>query len=380
MRYIHQNPGRATYSFLSLFAILFFTSAIPAAAQLSSPEPDPLARIRDAANSGVPACSATGETLCEQVAPKITENALGESPLAQNIRRAREGLGGFAGPGSLHGKETIGWIVSAIRDSGMESHNEKYTSPEKGRSETLLENVVVEVKGREKPEEWVLVGAYLDGEAAGPGVIEYYCNAATVIEAARDIFRTGIRPRRSIRFVIFAGHELNAEGSWAYVRTHRGELDGARAAIIQETGCSRMAGYSLNGRQDIENGLQEGMKPVKSFGAKIVSSGPWVGAGNFDFLLNGVPTLSADRTLEAYTPDPVVTLSDPDDIPLSDLKHNAALIAVTAFGIAERATPLGPRQTRAEIESTLKTSGLEQQMKTAGLWPLWESGERGRMP
>jgi len=28
----------------------------------------------------------------------------------------------------------------------------------------------------------------------------------------------------------------------------------------------------------------------------------------------------------------------------------------------------------------LKTTGLDQQMKTAGLWPLWESGERGRMP
>ena len=61
-------------------------------------------------------------------------------------------------------------------------------------------------------------------------------------------------------------------------------------------------------------------------------------------------------------------------------KVNTAIAAVTAFGVAERAEPLGPRQSRGEIESLLKTSGLEQQMKTAGLWPLWESGERGRMP
>jgi hypothetical protein len=53
---------------------------------------------------------------------------------------------------------------------------------------------------------------------------------------------------------------------------------------------------------------------------------------------------------------------------------------VTAFGVAERAAPLGPRQSRAQIESLLKTSGLEQEMKIAGLWPLWESSERGRLP
>ena len=61
-------------------------------------------------------------------------------------------------------------------------------------------------------------------------------------------------------------------------------------------------------------------------------------------------------------------------------KLDTAIAAVTAFGIAERTAPLGPRQSRAEIGALLKTSGLEQQMKTAGLWPLWESGERGRLP
>ena len=77
-------PGRHTHFWL----------VVPAAAQLSPSPPDPLARIRSAAKSNTQACSATGETLCEQVAPKIIENAMGESPLAENLRRLTDEIGG----------------------------------------------------------------------------------------------------------------------------------------------------------------------------------------------------------------------------------------------------------------------------------------------
>ena len=69
-----------------------------------------------------------------------------------------------------------------------------------------------------------------------------------------------------------------------------------------------------------------------------------------------------------------------DKVDFTELKRNTAIAAVTVFGIAERAEPLAPRQSRSEIDSLLKATGLEGQMKSASLWSLWESGERGRMP
>src|ERR1700730_17967576 len=66
---------------------IFLAACLPATAQLTPTEPDPLARIRDAAKTNVLACSATGESLCEQVAPKIIANAQGNSPLAENLRQ-----------------------------------------------------------------------------------------------------------------------------------------------------------------------------------------------------------------------------------------------------------------------------------------------------
>ena len=242
------------------------------------------------------------------------------------------------------------------------------------------ENVVAEIRGREKPDEWIVLGAHLDSSPHDPGAVGDNCDAAMVIEAARDILLTGIRPRRSIRFVLFTGDERGTPGSWAYVRSHRAELDRARAAIVFGAGCGRVTGYLLNGRHDIEPGLREAMKPIESLGAGHYLFDAPLGTDNFDFLVEGVPTLTAIQVQTTYLLRSPAAVGMPDKIDIADLKRNTAIAAVTAFGVAERAAPLGPRQSRAEIESFLKTSGLGEQMKIAGLWPLWESGERGRLP
>jgi carboxypeptidase Q len=511
---------------------IFLAVSIPAAAQLAPTEPDPLARIRDAASSSVQACSASGETLCEQVAPKIIENAMGDSPLAENLRRLTDEIGGRV-TGTPEAARAVAWGVAAFRNAGLDVHTEKYTIPAtwsegathlqvlspapfpvhlvsvawaaatpangleagvifagegteadfarvgstaKGaiilvhseslrtwddlfqeymkapgvigraksagavailwtstRERMLLyrhsnsyygkidslpqaivaredalrlehflgagesvrvrldipnriggpmeqENVVAEIRGREKPDEWVLLGAHLDSWELGTGALDNGCNAAMVIEAARDILRTGIRPRRSIRFVLFTGEEQGMLGSWAYVRTHRAELDRARAAIIFDEGIGRVTGYMLGGRHEIEAGVREAVKPLESWGvSQDVMDAP-LGTDNFDFLVEGIPTLIANQEEANYLPNYHAASDTYDKVDLLQLKVNTAIAAVTSFGIAERAEPLGPRQSRAEIEFLLKNSGLEEQMKIGGLWPLWESGERGRMP
>ena len=519
--------------FAACFSIaLFVAGVLPAFAQLSPAEPDPLARIRDAAQANAQACSATGETLCEQVAPKIIENALGESPLAENLGRLTDEIGGRVS-GTPEAARAVAWGVAAFRDAGVDVHTEKYTMPAtwsegatrlevlspapfpvhlvslgwaagtpsggftagvifagegteadfarigssaKGaillvhseplrtwndlfeeyitapgvidraksagalailwmatRERMLLyrhsnsyygkidpfpqaivaredafriehflangrsvrvrldipnriggpmeqENVVAEIRGREKPDEWVLLGAHLDSWELGAGALDDGCNAAMVIEAARDILRTGVKPRRSIRFVLFTGEEQGMLGSWAYVRAHRAELDRARAAIIFDEGIGRVTGYVLSARPDIEDGVREAVKPLESWGVtRHVMDAP-LGTDNYDFLVEGVPTLIANQEEANYIPNYHAASDTLDKVDFLQLKINTAIAAVTAFGIAERAAPLGKRQSRAEVESLLKTSGMEQQMKTVGLWPLWESGERGRMP
>jgi hypothetical protein len=374
-----------------------FAGVLPAFAQLSPSEPDPLARIRDAAKSSVQACSATGESLCEQVAPKIIANAQGDSPLSENLRQITKALQDHHKGASEDA--AAAWAVEAFRGAGVEVHTEKYLAPplkSEGRS-PQRENVVAEIRGREKPEEWVLLGAHLDSFALISNAVDEACDAALVIEAARDIQLTGVRPRRSIRFVLFGGrmrdqpvrpaagkrvaleNDQRTAGSWAYVRGHRDELDRARATVLFDVGAGRMNGFALNGRRDIESGIREAMKPVGSMeGANLIFDAS-LGIDSLDFLLEGIPTVEAAAVDAADTVGHGASSNSPEMIDIKNLKRDTAIAAVTVFGIAERAEPLGPRLSRAEIESLLKTTGLAEQMKTEQLWPLWESGERGRL-
>ncbi len=517
---------------VAFLPLCLLAACLTAAAQLPSAQPDPLARIRAAAQGNAPACSTTGESLCEQVAPKIIENAMGESPLVENLRRLTDEIGGRMS-GTPAAARAVAWGVAAFHDAGVDVHTEKYTIPvtwsegashlevlspapfpvhlvsvawgpatpvggveatvifagegteadfvrlgpsakgaillvhsellktwddlfqeytkapgiiqrAKGagarailwmstrermllyrhsntftgqvdalpqailaredalRLEHLLaagqsvrvrldlpnrvgdstqqENVIAEIKGREKPDEWVLLGAHLDSWELGTGALDNGCNAALVIEAARDIQRTGIRPRRSIRFALFTGEEQGMLGSWAYARAHRAELDRARAVVVFDEGIGRVPGYMLNGRPEIEAGVREALKPLESWGVtQHVLDAP-LGTDNFDFLVEGVPTLIANQEEANYIPNYHAASDTFDKVDILQLKINTAIAAITAFGIAERVAPLAPRQSRAEIEALLKTTGLDQQMKTASVWSLWESGERGRWP
>jgi hypothetical protein len=327
----------------------------------------------------VEACSATGETLCEQVAPKIIANALGNSPLAENHRQLSKILK------NRHAKtdaepSAVAWAVAAFRDAGFEVRTEKFDLPATVHTGKMSqnENVVAEYRGRDNSDEWVLLGAHLGPREHGAESVDYSCDAASVIEAARDISITATHPRRSIRFVLFTGDARNMTGSWTYVRSHRAELDHARAAIIIRSDCSQVTGYFLNGRPEMESGVREAMKPVESFRANQFASRSLLETDTFDFLLEGVPALTAFPFLTTISVDAPLPTRAP--LKISDLKRNTAIVAVTAFGVAERAEPLGPRQSRVEIESLLDKWGLESQMKTTGLWTLWQSGQRGRLP
>ena len=109
-------------------------------------------------------------------------------------------------------------------------------------------NVVAEIRGREKPEEVVLIGAHLDSWDLGTGAEDNGVNAALVIDLARGFRQLGLTPRRTIRFVLFTGEEQGMWGSRRYVERHRDELDHFSATITLDTGSGRLLGFFLNGR------------------------------------------------------------------------------------------------------------------------------------
>ncbi|MGB2591030.1 MAG: M28 family peptidase [Candidatus Acidiferrum sp.] len=256
----------------------------------------------------------------------------------------------------------------------------RFTMPNKIGGPVEQENVVGEIRGYEKPDEAVILSAHLDSWELGTGALDDGCNAALVIEAARAIKATGLLPRRTIRFVLFSGAEQGTLGSIAYVKAHRGELDKIRAMITFDSGIGRVTGYSLGGRRDIESGVSEALKPLESWGVNNHTYDASFGTDNFDFLLEGVPTLVANQEGANYLPNYRAASDTMDKVDIRELKINTVVGALTAWGIADRTEPLGKRLSRAELDVLVKETGLDQQMKTLGYWEAWQSGSLGRKP
>jgi len=241
-------------------------------------------------------------------------------------------------------------------------------------------NVVGEIRGREKPDEFVLLGAHLDSWDLGTGALDNGCNVAMVIDAARVIHASGNIPRRSIRFVLFTGEEQGELGSRAYVHAHRAELDRMVAAIIYDSGVGRVTGYSLGGRRDLLAGVREALEPLRSLGPMEYTFDTEGDTDDLDFVLEGVPTMVANQDVANYMLNYHASSDTFDKVDISELKRSVAISAVTAYALADAATRIGRRQTRDEVEQLLDDSGLEDILKSEGAWPEWQTGERGRQP
>ena len=241
-------------------------------------------------------------------------------------------------------------------------------------------NVMGEIRGREKPNEFVVLGAHLDSWELGTGALDNGCNDAMVIDAARVIHSSGSIPRRSIRFVLFTGEEQGMVGSEAYAKAHRAELDEMAAAILFDSGTGPVTGYSVGVRGDAIPALRDALAPVKSLGVKDFTVDASVDTDNFDFMLEGVPTLVANQDPANYLLNYHAASDTFDKVDLTALKRQVAIAAVSAYALADSETRIGKRLSRAELDQLIKDEGLDQVMKFEGIWPAWEKGERGRQP
>jgi hypothetical protein len=271
-------------------------------------------------------------------------------------------------------------LVAASQGSSRVKVRVKLGMPNEAGGPMEQENVVGEIRGYEKPEEVVILGAHLDSWELGTGALDNGCNAALVVEAARAIKAMGVLPKRTIRFVLFTGEEQGTVGSFAYVKSHSAELDKMRAVIIFDSGSGRVSGYSLGGRSDTLAALEQILKPLETWNVTQHTSDASFGTDNFDFLLEGVPTFVANQEISNYLANYHAASDTFDKVDQRELKLNTAIAALTAWGIADRTEPIGKRLTRAELDAIVKQTGLDEQMRLLGYWEQWQGGARGRRP
>jgi len=98
------------------------------------------------------------------------------------------------------------------------------------------ENVLAELPGTDLASEIVLLGAHLDSWDLGAGALDDGAGCAIAIEVARWFAELPARPRRTVRFVLFANEELGIGGGKAYASAHAAEAPKHVAAMEADQG------------------------------------------------------------------------------------------------------------------------------------------------
>ena len=114
-----------------------------------------------------------------------------------------------------------------------------------------VNNVIADILGRDRPDEWVIVGAHLDSWDFGAGAQDNATGVAMVLEAARAIAALKQPPRRSIRFALWGGEEQGQLGSAAYALAHASDLVRVVAVLNTDAGTGRVIGWTAPGRPDL---------------------------------------------------------------------------------------------------------------------------------
>ena len=114
---------------------------------------------------------------------------------------------------------------------------------------TISYNVIGDIRGRELPEEIVLVGGHLDSWDVGTCAQDDGAGVVLALAAARQLLQQDLRPRRTVRVVHYTSEEMGGTGGRAYLDAHRHELDRHVLALESDSGSFAPARLQRGRRQ-----------------------------------------------------------------------------------------------------------------------------------
>lgn len=228
-----------------------------------------------------------------------------------------------------------------------------------------VNNVVAEIRGLEKPDEWILVSSHLDSWDQGTGAQDDACGCAMVLESARSIAQLGIAPRRSIRFVLWGGAEQGLVGSTAYLQSHASETKNCVVAINTGLGAGLPQGWLVRGNNDLKKAVQpisQALAGLDGDGLKTEIKFEELTDWESSFLV-GIPTLDLWKDLTSYWEIHNKPGDTFDKVDSHNLAASSAIIAITAYWIADQPLIIAPHLDQTSIDLLLKNAEVYDRIK-----------------
>ena len=254
------------------------------------------------------------------------------------------------------GRHSISWDSLPTRVSVLliKSHYDDINSRlEKGDKVTLkflltnefkqgpikLYNTFADIVGTEKPNEMVIVSGHCDSWDGAQGTTDNGTGASTTIEAARILAKAGVKPKRTIRFILWSGEEQGLLGSRGYVRKHKDEMDKIAAVFVHDGGTNYAAGISGTASQVplFKKIFAEAGKlnPEMGFEVREVARLSGGSSDHDSFLAAGVPGYFWTQRGRAVYRYGWHTQNDRFELAIPEYqRHTATVIALGAWGVA----------------------------------------------
>jgi carboxypeptidase Q len=212
--------------------------------------------------------------------------------------------------------------------------------------DVISHNVIGEIRGRERPREVVVVGGHIDSWDVGAGANDDGGGCIIAMESLRLLKRLGLRPRRSVRVVLWTNEENGTRGARAYVDSLRDAVRDHVVAVESDGGVERVVGFDVRvnhaGSDSVDAGrsaaavarLSEIGRLLSGLGADHVDQGG--GEADIDALMHcGVPGISHRTTMEHYFDWHHTQADMLDKVDPVELRKNVAALAVMVYALAE---------------------------------------------
>jgi hypothetical protein len=230
-------------------------------------------------------------------------------------------------------------------------------------------NILAELPGAEPSSGYVMAGAHLDSWVAGDGAADNGAGSAVVMEAARILAALGVRPKRTIRFVLWAGEEQGLLGSLAYTEKYlatRAPAPGADGGLEQmmrwryrfpikplpghkdlvayfniDNGSGKVHGLYAEGNVAAVPLLREWLQPFAGMGAGAVVAAPTGGTDHVLMQAVGVPGYQFIQDPLDYNSRVHHTSADTfDHLKAQDLRQASVVLAGVLLQAANSARTL----------------------------------------
>jgi hypothetical protein len=199
--------------------------------------------------------------------------------------------------------------------------------------DVMSANVIAEIRGSEKPDEIVLIGAHLDSWDLATGAIDDGSGVAMVMETMRLIKEMNLHPRRTIRAVLYMNEENGLRGGQQYAKDHGKEKH--IAAIETDAGGAAPTGFTTTLKGDALAGVESRTKPLAAVSSNHFEVAEETGADTEPLTAAGVPGFGLVPEPLHYFDYHHTNADTLDKVDPKELAMDSAAVAALAWILAD---------------------------------------------